>query len=83
MTHALPTSRVNGGWRTCFRDRFTNRATYYDATRPGYPKTTYVFLENELSFTPSSKVADVGPGTGNPAEMLLKYGNPVLAVEPN
>jgi ubiquinone/menaquinone biosynthesis C-methylase UbiE len=63
--------------------RFSNRAHYYDAYRPKYPNTLVDFLRNQLGFSTSSIVADIGSGTGILTELLLGQGGRVFAVEPN
>ena len=40
-------------------------------------------LEQELCFSQTSVVADLGSGTGVLSEVLLKNGNRVFGVEPN
>ena len=65
------------------KDRFSNRAKYYDAYRPSYPDTLLTYLEHELSFSPRSVVADIGSGTGILSELLLRNGNTVFGIEPN
>ena len=66
-----------------FTRRFSNRVEYYIKYRPGYPPELIDFLEEELGFSSSSVIADVGSGTGILSEMFLKNGNTVFGVEPN
>ncbi|MEW5974769.1 MAG: class I SAM-dependent methyltransferase [Acidobacteriota bacterium] len=63
--------------------RFSSRVEDYIKYRPGYPAIVLDVLAKEAGLTSASVVADVGSGTGIFSEMLLKRGNPVLAVEPN
>ena len=63
--------------------RFSDRVSYYIQSRPGYPPALLDFMRDKLGFTRAHVVADVGSGTGILAEMLLKHGNAVYAVEPN
>ena len=63
--------------------RFSNRAQYYDAYRPKYPKPLLTYLQKKLLLSRLSVIADVGSGTGILTELLLKNGNTVFGVEPN
>jgi len=65
------------------KNRFSNRANYYAKARPRYPEAILNFMENELSLTEASVVADIGSGTGILSELFLKHGNSVFGVEPN
>jgi len=65
------------------KGRFSNRAQYYDAFRPKYPKSLLTYLQKKLLLSQLSVIADVGSGTGIFTELLLKNGNTVFAVEPN
>ena len=63
--------------------RFTDRADFYHAHRPRYPKELLTILANRCEFSPQAIVADIGSGTGILSELFLNHGNPVFAVEPN
>lgn len=63
--------------------RFGDRVENYAKYRPSYPAEIIDFLRRRLGLTPASVVVDVGSGTGISAEMFLKHGNKVFAVEPN
>jgi len=63
--------------------RFDDRVENYAAHRPGYPAGVVRLLRDELGLAPASVVADVGSGTGILAEMFLREGCRVFAVEPN
>jgi SAM-dependent methyltransferase len=63
--------------------RFSSRVENYIKYRPHYPAEIIETLRAECRLTPSSLVADIGSGTGNLAELFLRNGNPVFAVEPN
>ena len=63
--------------------RFSSRVENYIKYRPGYPAALIDLFARELGLTPSSIIADIGSGTGISAEMFLRYGNTVYAVEPN
>jgi SAM-dependent methyltransferase len=64
-------------------ERFSNRVENYVRYRPNYPPAVLEILRNEIGLAPTWAIADVGSGTGISAELLLKYGNEVFAVEPN
>lgn len=81
---------------TCFPDRalhpprmpapeqrFSDRVENYVRHRPGYPQEIITMLQREIGLTPRTIVADVGSGTGISAELFLRYGCEVHAVEPN
>jgi SAM-dependent methyltransferase len=64
-------------------ERFTGRADHYARHRPPYPAGLVEALVADARLAPSDVVADVGAGTGILSEVLLRHGNPVVAVEPN
>jgi ubiquinone/menaquinone biosynthesis C-methylase UbiE len=55
----------------------------YGRYRPRYPQQLMELLKAECGLSPVHVIADVGAGTGQMAELFLKNGNPVYAVEPN
>ncbi len=63
--------------------RFSNRVDNYAKYRPSYPAATLQLLASCCGLTPNSVIADVGSGTGISAELFLKNGNAVFAIEPN
>lgn len=63
--------------------RFTGRSENYSRYRPGYPDAVVRLLQAEAGWTCDSNVADIGAGTGISAELFLRHGNRVWAVEPN
>lgn len=63
--------------------RFSNRADNYAKYRPGYPPAVIDILKSDCGLTETSRIADVGSGTGILSEMFLKNGNPVIGIEPN
>lgn len=63
--------------------RFSNRVADYVRSRPGYPPAVLELLKNEIGFTSTTVVADIGSGTGKSCELFLDNGNFVYAVEPN
>jgi SAM-dependent methyltransferase len=64
-------------------ERFADRIENYIKYRPGYPPEIFSFLNDKIGFTAAQDVADVGSGTGISAELFLRNGNKVYAVEPN
>lgn len=65
------------------KSRFSNRVADYVRYRPGYPTDIIQFLQQQYGLATSKLIADIGAGTGISAEMFLKAGYQVLAVEPN
>ncbi len=63
--------------------RFSTRAENYLKFRPRYPKEVIETLRVECGLFPSSRIADIGSGTGALTELFLQNGNRVFAVEPN
>lgn len=63
--------------------RFSDRVENYVKYRPGYPAEIIDYLKSEGILKPESIIADIGSGTGISAELFLKNGNTVYAVEPN
>lgn len=61
---------------------FGEVAALYDDIRPGYPAETLGTLTAYHGGVPVS-VADLGAGTGKNTELLLGWGVPVIAVEPD
>lgn len=63
--------------------RFSDRVADYVRYRPRYPDAVLQTLVDQCGLAPSDHVADIGSGTGFLAELFLRNGNPVFAVEPN
>lgn len=63
--------------------RFSSRAPYYAAGRAGYPDSVMEYLGRDPGLAPHAVVVDVGSGTGLSAELFLRHGHTVYAVEPN
>ena len=64
--------------------RFANRVGDYVKTRPGYPPEVFALLRERCGLGPTTKVADVGAGTGIFTRLLLEAGAGVVyAIEPN
>jgi SAM-dependent methyltransferase len=55
----------------------------YIKYRPDYPSAVLEYLRDKTGFSSKDSVADIGSGTGISAEMFLRNGNKVYAVEPN
>jgi SAM-dependent methyltransferase len=64
-------------------DKFSGRADVYSKSRPSYPNEFLNYLISANSLNESSKVADIGSGTGILTRQLLERGLSVIAVEPN
>lgn len=65
------------------KTRFSGRASAYSKYRPSYPDSLIDVLNREGVLHRSSTVADIGSGTGLLAQLFLKNGNTLYAVEPN
>lgn len=68
---------------TAPEQRFSDRVENYVRYRPGYPQEIIPLLQREAGLSPQSVIADIGSGTGISAELFLKAGCTVHAVEPN
>jgi SAM-dependent methyltransferase len=64
-------------------ERFSNRVDNYVRYRPRYPEAVLNILRDEIGLSPTWEIADIGSGTGISAELFLRNGNEVAAVEPN
>jgi len=64
-------------------DRFDTKVDNYVAYRPDYPRELIQLLEKEGVLDKSTRVADIGSGTGKLTFLFLENGNEVLGVEPN
>ena len=65
------------------KQRFSDRVDDYVKYRPGYPAEVLQTLRNDFGLKAEHTVVDVGSGTGISAEIFLRNGNTVYAVEPN
>lgn len=63
--------------------RFSDRVENYVRYRPSYPPEIIPLLQREAGLIPQHVIADVGSGTGISAELFLRAGHAVYAVEPN
>lgn len=64
-------------------DKFSGKADVYSKSRPSYPNEYIDYLFSANSLNETSKVADIGSGTGILSRQLLKRGLNVITVEPN
>ncbi|WP_437304755.1 class I SAM-dependent methyltransferase [Sorangium sp. So ce388] len=62
---------------------FEGTAGYYARYRPGYPDPLFALLIDRFQLGPSSRVLDLGCGTGQIAIPLARRGVPVHAVDPD
>lgn len=65
------------------KTRFSDRVGDYVKYRPTYPPATLTELSAHAGLTSNSIIADIGSGTGISAELFLRNGNSVFAIEPN
>lgn len=63
--------------------RFSSRVRDYVRWRPRYPEAIVDTLRAVGALSAGARVADIGSGTGISAELLLRRGCAVFAVEPN
>ena len=64
-------------------EKFTGKAEIYAKYRPSYTDEFIDYLYRDMGFKGSSRIADIGAGTGIFTELLLKRGSIVCLVEPN
>ena len=73
--------------RTFARDEgrhvFGTAAALYAAARPGYPDRVYEILRDRCRLDPSTRVLEIGAGTGQATKRLAELAGSVLAVEPS
>src|SRR5262249_6653615 len=63
--------------------RFDGLANIYDRHRPHYPDSAIDFIIREGNVQASSRLVDVGCGTGISTRQLASRGIPVVGIEPN
>jgi SAM-dependent methyltransferase len=63
--------------------RFSSRVEDYIRYRPSYPLAVVDWLAAECGLAGSSRIADVGSGTGILSRLFLDFGCDVFGVEPN
>lgn len=61
---------------------FDAAAAAYDQYRPRYPESLFAALRDQTGLTPTSRILEVGSGTGKATSSLVSRGWNVLAVEP-
>lgn len=64
-------------------ESFTNAATYYVKSRPGYPDQIIELLKNKCGLKAGDSIADIGSGTGVFTQLLLENNFKIYAIEPN
>lgn len=64
------------------RRSFNERAGEYRLARPPYPDEVYDLLATRCGLAPSSRVLEIGAGTGQATRVLLSLGAEVVVVEP-
>lgn len=64
-------------------ERFTSRVENYVRYRPGYPAQVLELLQTRCGLNATSRVADMGSGTGILTQVLLQTGAEVWGIEPN
>jgi SAM-dependent methyltransferase len=66
------------------RSVFGRDAAGYDRARPGHPERVYEVLSARCGLRQSTRVLEIGPGTGQATRRLLELGaDPLVAVEPD
>jgi SAM-dependent methyltransferase len=64
------------------RHVFDSAAALYAAARPGYPDRVYDILRDRCQLGPSSRVLEIGAGSGQATKRLVVESAHVVAVEP-
>ncbi|MDR3709004.1 MAG: class I SAM-dependent methyltransferase [Capsulimonadaceae bacterium] len=65
------------------KERFSNKASDYEKYRPSYPEEFIAYLGDIIGINRSSKVADIGAGTGILTRLVGEIAGRIYAVEPN
>jgi SAM-dependent methyltransferase len=60
---------------------FNKDAERYHNYRPHYPQALFDKLIHDTNLTPSSRLLEIGPGTGQATESMAKYGCDITAIE--
>jgi 16S rRNA A1518/A1519 N6-dimethyltransferase RsmA/KsgA/DIM1 with predicted DNA glycosylase/AP lyase activity len=63
------------------RETFNQAAELYDRMRPAYPPALVADLVRIGKIEPSSRVLEIGPGTGQLTVALAEHGCSIIAVE--
>ncbi|MBT8163001.1 MULTISPECIES: class I SAM-dependent methyltransferase [Arthrobacter] len=61
---------------------FTGTAEYYAKFRPGYPSEMFLAIVRDLQLSTTSRVLEVGSGTGHFTLGMAPYVGEIVAVEP-
>ena len=69
--------------RTEGRHVFGRAAAVYASARPDYPDRVYDILRDRCQLGPTSRVLEIGAGSGQATRRLLEAGAQVVALEPN
>lgn len=64
------------------RTSFDRVAELYDRARPGYPAKLFDDIAELASLTPSSRLLEIGAGTGKATQSLAPRAQSLLALEP-
>src|SRR4029079_13415578 len=65
------------------RHVFGTAAALYATARPGYPDRVYEILRDRCRLDPSSRVLEIGAGSGQATKRLADLAGSVVAVEPS
>src|SRR6476659_8846968 len=65
------------------RQLFGTAAALYATARPGYPDRVYEILRDRCRLGPSSRVMEIGAGSGQATRRLAELAGSVVAVEPS
>jgi SAM-dependent methyltransferase len=65
------------------RHVFGKAAAVYTTARPDYPDRVYDILRDRCQLGPTSRVVEIGAGSGQATKRLLEVGAHVVAVEPS
>lgn len=71
---------MNEDWKTAWSS--TPGADLYEHGRPGYATEALPFIGRQLKIGPSSRIVDLGAGTGKLTRQLLNLTSDIIAVEP-
>lgn len=65
-----------------FESSFDNSAQDYHYARPGYPETMYNDIARLCGLGPSTRVLEIGAGSGIATKQLARFGCDIVAIEP-
>jgi len=68
--------------KNIFQSSFDIYASEYQSVRPSYPIKLYCDLQAVCRISKSSKMVEIGAGTGIATEKLAKIGANIVALEP-